>query len=74
MLKKLREEIDKIDNEVIILLEKRFEIVKKIKYLKLKERVEDKNREEEILKKISSQYIIDIYKTIFENSKLSQKD
>jgi chorismate mutase len=74
MLKNLREEIDKLDDEIIFFLEKRFEIVKKIKNLNLKKNIEDKKREEKILSKISSNYIKNIYKEIFKNSKNLQKN
>ena len=72
-LKKIREEIDLVDTEIITLLEKRFEIVNKLKDLKLKKDVTDENREEEILNKISSNIIKNIYLEIFKNSKEIQK-
>jgi shikimate dehydrogenase len=74
MLDSLREEIDKLDDEIIFLLDKRFEIVKKIKNLNLKKNIEDKKREEKILSKITSDFIKNIYKEIFKNSKNLQKD
>ncbi len=72
-LKKIRKEIDLVDTEIITLLEKRFEIVNKLKDLKLKKDVTDENREEEILNKISSNIIKNIYLEIFKNSKEIQK-
>lgn len=71
-LGKLRKQINKIDDKVISLLEKRLEIVKNIK--KYKEKITDKNREKEILSKINSVYVKDIYKAIFKNSKKVQKE
>jgi chorismate mutase len=73
MLKKIRSEIDKIDYKIIKLLEKRLELASKT--IKYKKKVLDKKREEKILKKIKSNYIKDIYLTIFKNSKkiISQK-
>lgn len=49
-LSKKRKKIDKIDNKIVKLLEKRFEIVNKLKQLKKKNgiKMEDKQREEEI--------------------------
>jgi chorismate mutase len=73
MLNNIRDEIDKLDDKIILLLEKRFEIVKKIKTLQLKKNIEDKKREEKILNKTSSDYIKNIYKEIFKNSKNLQK-
>lgn len=71
-LYKLRNQIDKIDDKIIALLEKRLRIAKSIK--KYKTKIGDSKREKEILAKISSAYIQDIYKTIFKNSKKIQKD
>jgi chorismate mutase len=73
MLNNIRDEIDKLDDKIILLLEKRFEIVKKIKTLQLKKNIEDKKREDKILNKTSSNYIKNIYKEIFKNSKNLQK-
>lgn len=52
-LKDLRNEIDKIDQELVCLIEKRMEIVKKIgKYKKEKNLpILDQNREEEVINK-----------------------
>ena len=71
-LGKLRNQIDKIDDKIIFLLEKRLQIAKKIK--KYKKKIIDTNREKEILSKIHSKYIKDIYKSIFKNSKKFQKE
>jgi chorismate mutase len=53
MIQEHRKQIDEIDSKIISLLEKRETIVKKIKEIKLKENItlEDKEREEQILKK-----------------------
>lgn len=71
MLEKFRKEIDEIDNQIIPLLEKRLKIAKDLK--KYKKTIQDSNRENEILDKIKSEYIKDIYKTIFKNSKEIQR-
>lgn len=68
MLKKIRKEIDLIDDQIIKLLEKRFFFTSKIK--KYKTKIRDKKREKEILKKIPSLYIKKIYKQIFKSSVL----
>jgi chorismate mutase len=51
-LSKLREEIDRIDRDVIALLRKRFEIVEEVAKLKRETNtgIEDGEREEEIIK------------------------
>ncbi len=76
-IKKFREKIDIIDKKIIRLLEKRFEIVKKIgvSKKKLKLPLTDKKREREILNKISkisttySNQIKHIYTEIIKLSK-----
>ncbi|OGN61462.1 MAG: hypothetical protein A3F40_02150 [Chlamydiae bacterium RIFCSPHIGHO2_12_FULL_27_8] len=70
MLKKIREEIDFLDNIIIDSLKKRFELVVKLK--NFKKEVEDKTRESEILNKIDSENIKNIYLKIFEISKKIQ--
>lgn len=82
MLKELRKEVDNIDDELIKLLEKRFEITKKIGEYKALQQIEvlDKNREYEILKKIKNnklEYedeIIEIFECLMLNSKIQQKE
>lgn len=64
---KIRKKIDKIDDKIIDLLKKRFFLTDEIK--KYKKELLDKKREEEILSKISSSLIKNIYLNIFENSK-----
>jgi chorismate mutase len=66
-LEKFRKEIDFIDSKIIKLLEKRLKVVSKIKPFKKK--LTDKKREREILEKITSPYIQNIYKSIFKASK-----
>ncbi len=68
----IRKKIDKIDDKIIILLEKRLLLAKELK--KIKKKIKDKKREDEILSKIKSIFIKDIYKTIFKNSKKVQKN
>lgn len=82
-LKEDREILDKIDNEIIKLLEERMKIIKDIGLYKLNNNLntEDKNREREIIKnlenKIDGEFknIVDpIYSSIFkESKKLSAK-
>lgn len=69
---KLRKQINKIDDKIISLLEKRFQIAKETK--KFKKNIKDKKREDQILEKINSKYIQDVYKTIFKNSKKIQEE
>ena len=68
----IRKEIDKLDNEIISLLEKRLALASQTK--KFKTHIVDKEREEEILQRISSKYIQDIYRSIFDNSKKKQAE
>lgn len=80
-LKKLREQIDEIDNDIVKLFTKRFNIVKKIgkEKEKLGLKVPNKKREEEILKKIENkknkyeEEIKSLYKEFFKQSKKIQK-
>ncbi len=78
----LRNEIDKIDDELISLFAKRMDICREIGIEKAKEgkKVSVKSREEEVVKRqtekypsIMKQYIIDLYKTLFKLSKDYQK-
>ena len=66
-LEEIRKEIDTIDDELIQLLEKRFQLVANL--LDQKKSLTDKSREAEILSKTDSPYIQNIYRTIFKNSK-----
>jgi len=52
-LEKFRNEIDKIDSDLIRIIAKRFKITEKVRALKLKINlpVQDKNRESEIMEK-----------------------
>lgn len=72
MIEKIRKEIDSLDFEIQKLLEKRLKLA--MQTLKYKKKVSDKKREEEILAKISSIYIKDIYRAILKNSKKKQRD
>ncbi len=78
---KLREEIDKLDEYIIKILDKRFELTDQIGKVKKDEdvEVEDNKREEEIIKKISqltsqdkTNSVVSIYGTILSESKLRQ--
>ncbi len=82
-LKEDREILDKIDAEIIRLLEERMKIIKEVGLYKLNNNLntEDKNREREIIKKLENEIdgefkdIVDpIYTSIFkESKKLSAK-
>ena len=71
-LAKIIKEIDKLDDEIISLLEERLALACQAKNFKT--HIIDKEREEEILRKISSEYIRDIYRSIFHNSKKKQSE
>lgn len=81
-LQELRGEIDKIDDEIITLLEKRLSLAKQIGELKTKLKVEVYNpqREEEILKRLQSlsslppHQINTIYQSIFTLTKILQEE
>lgn len=79
---KLRKEIDDIDGKLINLIEKRFEISKKIGKIK-RERgfeIEDKKRENEIIEnrisnsKFSREFIVNLFDLIFKESKSMQAE
>lgn len=74
-LEKLRRKIDKIDKKMKKLLLKREKIVKKIGIIKkeLMIPIEDKERENQVLANIESDYLRKIYKEIIEASKGLQK-
>lgn len=63
----IRRQIDQIDHQIIQLLMQRFCQVLKLK--EKKNQLTDPEREKEILSKIESKYIRNIYKEIFKNSK-----
>ncbi len=70
----LREEIDKVDSEILDLIRKRAEIsvaVGEAKKLS-KAPVLDKNREKEILKKLKTPYEVRIFKKIIIESRKLQ--
>ncbi len=79
----IRNEIDKLDNELIKGLVERFSLVTEVVNYKMENNleIEDSNREEEILKKIEEkiddveliQRINEIYLCLFNQSKLYQK-
>jgi len=81
-LKTFRGKIDKIDNKILALLEKRFGFAGKIKKYKLKNHlpIEDKKREKEILaskiKKasLSDNFTRKLFNLIFDESKRIQRD
>ncbi len=65
--KAIRKKIDAVDRNIVLLLEKRLSFVLELK--NLKQRLTDKKREEEILMRISSPYIQEIYRAIFKSAK-----
>lgn len=81
-LQELREQIDRIDDEIITLLQKRLKIAKQIGELKNKLNIEVYNpqREEEILKRLQSisslspHQIAHIYQSIFTLTKDLQEE
>ena len=83
-LKKLRLEIDNIDEEILELLEKRMKIVHEVGDLKkdLEISVEDLNRENEIIDRLTShssgelteKQLIRIFSAVFKSSKQIQRD
>lgn len=78
---KSRENIDFIDNNILVLLKERFEIVRKIKEIKIKNKIEilDKEREKNIYNNIYNNfneyyiYFKPIYEIILKESKIYQK-
>ncbi len=71
MLHKLRKKIDAIDAIIIKKLEERFRLVQELE--KHKDFITDQERESEILEKIESEHVREIYKEIFKNSKTMLK-
>ena len=75
----LRKRLNKIDDDILKLLSKRFKIVRQIGEIKIKENLplRDKKREKEIIKRLSDKaktlslpkrMISQIYQIIFENA------
>lgn len=81
-LKEIRNQINKIDKEIIDLLEKRFDLSKKVRAYKIyhNKKIYDPVREKEILKKIKDnnpkygKYFVEIYQEIMDQSKNIQKE
>ena len=79
-IQKLRLNLDKIDNEIIKLLQKRFNLSKKIAKVKSKEKIKikDKSREEFIknkyLKKLPKKFVTKFLKNLFKESRNIQKN
>ena len=81
-LEKLREEIDKIDDEILSQLSKRKSIAKEIAKIKkaMGKPVFDRRREQQLIKKLKSKekgldenFIGSLYKIIIKNSKEEQE-
>ena len=76
---KSRETIDFIDNNILVLLKERFEIVKKIKEIKIKNKIErelEKNIYNNIYNNFNEYYIYfkPIYEIILKESKIYQSN
>jgi len=77
----LRNEINKIDNQLMILIKKRLKIVDRIKKFKIDKNLpfEDRRREEEIIRTkaeksgLPKKFVSSIYKIIFSESKKDSK-
>ncbi len=85
MLEMYRNQIDNVDNELMILLKRRFQTAKKIADYKMKNNLEIENlsREDEIIRKMSSKatvmgihdgFVREIFDRIIEESKRIQKE
>ena len=81
MIEKLREQIDNLDNEIIRLLDARFDCSKAIgeEKKKIAKQVLDTSREQAILDKVAKlsqedhvEYIQEVYKKIMEQSRAYQ--
>ncbi len=79
-IEKLRKEIDKVDGEIVRLLNRRMELVMDIRKSKKLHGlpVEDLSREEEIISSLAIDeldegFVRNIYKVIFSHSKAKQK-
>jgi len=81
-LKTFRRKIDKIDNRIVVLLEERFGVSRRIKKYKSKNHlpIEDKKREKEILvskiknSSLSDNFTRKLFNLIFDESKRIQRD
>ncbi len=83
MLKEIREEVNQIDQELVRLLEKRYECVDEIVRIKKEQSIAtlDSNREQEVLKKVASLVdnklyeasIVKTFQDIMDQSKEYQK-
>lgn len=83
-LEQIRKEVDVIDEKILLLLHKRFALIKKIRLIKKKQNlpIQNKNREKEIIDRIikksqqlhtNKHLLINIFKKIIEESKRIQK-
>ena len=74
-LNKLRKKIDKTDKKLKKQLEKRAKLIEKTRRIKKKENLptEDKARETEILKNISTPFVKKVFKEIIRLSKEAQQ-
>ena len=80
----LRNELDLIDKQILVLLENRMDIIRKVGQVKseLDIPIEDIEREREIIKrltdyshnKLSDRQLIRIFKAVFQSSKNKQKN
>ncbi|MBI2634682.1 chorismate mutase [Candidatus Peregrinibacteria bacterium] len=70
-LKIFREQIDEIDGKLAALLQKRAEMVRRIKFLKTEHHLAeiDREREKQILDRLETDYEKNIFRTILNESK-----
>jgi len=78
-MKQLRKEIDKIDSQIVKLLDKRIKLSKQIGEYKKKNnlKITDSKREKEVLKNVkkkskNSAFVLKLYKLIIRESKRKQ--
>ena len=74
-LQNYRNQIDKIDSKLVLLLKKREKIIKEIGLLKKKnnQKISDKKREHEILANMETDFEKETFKTILKESKKIQR-
>jgi chorismate mutase len=75
-LQKTRKEIDAVDEKLKKYIEKREKLIKKVKKIKdkLNLKIQDKNREQKILKRMKSPFVKKVFKEILKHSRKAQSD
>lgn len=71
-LKEIRNKIDKIDDQIVLLIKKRFKLV--LQTLKYKKKTLDSKREQQILRRVNKKYrpALSIFKAMMKESKILQ--